>query len=135
MMRRAPSTRILRPLAALVAVMMVSAAMSACGSGSDSSPGISAAESAVSADYDYLIPAGTGDRLDAGERVDLIPADLVVTVGETIQIVNEDSRGHVIGAFYVGPGETLRQTFTEPGVLAGECSIHPSGRFSLTVNA
>lgn len=86
-------------------------------------------------DYDYLIPAGTGTRLDAGERVEIIPGELEVRVGEVIRIVNEDERGHVIGAFYVAAGETLTQTFSSPGVLAGECSVHPSGSFVLTVLA
>jgi plastocyanin len=98
-------------------------------------PDIEAADEAAAADYDYLIPAGTGARLDAGERVEIIPGELEVKVGEVIRIVNEDERGHVIGAFYVAAGETLRQTFSSPGVLAGECSVHPSGSFVLTVVA
>ncbi|MGB0801270.1 MAG: cupredoxin domain-containing protein, partial [Ilumatobacteraceae bacterium] len=56
-----------------------------------------------------------------------------VAVGETIRIVNEDDRGHVVGVFYVGAGETLTQTFTAPGQLTGECTVHSSGVFTLTV--
>ncbi|TVR27144.1 MAG: hypothetical protein EA389_03930 [Ilumatobacter sp.] len=107
----------------------------ACGDSGTSSPGISGATADTRADYEYLIPAGTGERLDQGERVEIIPAELEVSVGEVLRIVNEDDRGHVIGAFYVGAGETLSQQFSTPGTLEGECSVHPSGSFSLTVRA
>ena len=96
-------------------------------------PGLSAAEDDDPADYDYVIPVGTGERIDAGERIDILPAELQVTVGESIRITNDDSRGHVVGVFYVGAGETLTQSFTAPGVLSGECTVHASGVFTLTV--
>ena len=96
-------------------------------------PGLSAAEDDAAADYDFVIPVGTGERIDAGERIDILPAKLQVTVGESIRITNDDSRGHVVGVFYVGAGETLTQSFTAPGVLTGECTVHSSGVFTLTV--
>ena len=86
-------------------------------------------------EYDVVIPAGSGDRIDAGEQLDILPAELVVRVGESIRIVNDDDRGHVVGIFYVGAGETLIQTFTTAGELSGDCSVHPSGRFTLKVLA
>ena len=96
-------------------------------------PGLIAGEDDGTADHDYLIPAGTAERIDAGERIDILPAELEVSVGETIRIVNDDNRGHVVGVFYVGAGETLTQTFTAPGQLTGECTVHSSGVFTLTV--
>ena len=86
-------------------------------------------------EYDVVIPAGSGARIDAGEQLDILPAELVVRVGESIRIVNDDDRGHVVGIFYVGAGETLIQTFTTAGELSGDCSVHPSGRFTLKVVA
>lgn len=109
---------------------------SSCGGDSASpTPGISGASAEAEADFEYLIPSGTGERIDGGERVEIIPAELEVRVGDVLRIVNEDDRGHVIGAFYVGAGETLSQSFSAPGELAGECSVHPSGSFTLTVRA
>ena len=96
-------------------------------------PGLSAGEDGAGADYDYVIPSGTGDRIDSGERIDILPAELEVRVGETIRITNRDDRGHVVGVFYVGAGETLTQSFTAPGVLSGECTVHSSGVFTLSV--
>jgi hypothetical protein len=126
--------RLLTPLLLIAALLGLSSWITACASSTPARPGISAADSEVTPDYDYLIPLGTGARLDAGERIEIIPADLQVRVGEVLRIINEDERGHVIGAFYVASGETLRQRFASPGVLEGECSVHPSGSFTLTVN-
>lgn len=120
----------------LVAVVIAAApAITACGGDGSATPGIRAADSTEEAEFAYVIPAGTGALLDEGERVEIIPAELTVQVGDTIEITNDDDRGHVIGAFYVGAGETLRQTFTTAGELAGECSVHPSGSFRLIVTA
>ncbi|MAT07001.1 MAG: hypothetical protein CL424_18360 [Acidimicrobiaceae bacterium] len=82
---------------------------------------------------DFLIPAGTADRIDAGEEVEIVPQELVMETGESIRIVNDDDVGHVVGVFYVGAGETLTQRFDTPGELSGECSVHPSGSFTLRV--
>lgn len=125
-----------RPLIVITLALGLGWGVTACGDSTPSgTPGINSADAEADADHDYLIPAGTGARLDAGERVEIIPAELDVRVGEVIRIVNEDERGHVIGAFYVGAGETLSQRFSTPGTLQGECSVHPSGSFTLTVRA
>ena len=87
------------------------------------------------ADYDYLIPQGTGERIRAGEDVEILPAELDVNVGETIRIVNEDDEGHFVGIFYVGAGETVTQRFSSPGEYTGQCTIHPSGKLSLRIHA
>jgi plastocyanin len=89
---------------------------------------------AVEADYEYLIPAGTAERITAGETVEILPAQLAVHVGEVIRIVNDDSAGHFVGIFYVGPGEIVTQRFASPGDFSGLCTIHPSGQITLTVS-
>ena len=37
------------------------------------------------------------------------------------------------GVFFVAAGETLTQRFNNVAVLEGECSVHPSGSFTLRV--
>ncbi len=93
------------------------------------------ADDATEYEHDYLIPPGTAGRIAAGEAVEIVPAELVVTVGEAIRIVNNDSEDHIVGVFFVAAGETLTQRFNSPGVLEGECSVHPSGAFTLLVEA
>ena len=85
------------------------------------------------ADYTFSIPVGAGEAYDRGEPLDILPAEMVVRVDEVIEIVNEDDRGHLVGPFYVGAGETLRQRFRSPGTYEGVCTVHPSGELVLTV--
>ncbi|MCU0274545.1 MAG: hypothetical protein MUE34_15060 [Acidimicrobiales bacterium] len=99
----------------------------------DDAPGVEAAEVGAAADWTFTIPAGAGERIDAGEPLEILPAELEVRVGEVLRIRNEDDRGHVIGPFFVGAGETLTQRFASPGEIAGDCSVHPSGRLVLRV--
>ncbi len=93
------------------------------------------ADDASTFEYDYTIPLGTAERIDAGEAVEIVPAELTVKVGEAIRIVNEDDEGHVVGVFFVGAGETMTQRFTAPGELSGACSVHSDGEFTLRVVA
>lgn len=93
------------------------------------------AASEVIADYDYTIPTGAGLALDAGTPLEILPANFDARVGQTIQIVNEDDRGHLVGPWFVGAGETMRQTFKTEGEFIGECTVHPSGQIVVTVTA
>lgn len=99
------------------------------------SVGIGDADDVIEFEYDYVIPAGTAERIDRGEQVDLVPRELTVRVGEAIRIVNDDDDGHVVGVFFVGPGETLTKRFTAPGELSGGCTVHSAGEFTLRVDA
>lgn len=84
-------------------------------------------------EHRYVIPPGTAERVAAGEQVDVIPLRIEAMVGETIEIVNEDDRVNQVGVFVVGPGQTVRQRFTTPGVLEGACDVHPQGTFTIEV--
>ena len=79
------------------------------------------------------IPAGTGDRIDAGEDVQLVPRELEVSVNDTIRIVNEDDRVFDVGPFVVTPNSTLEHTFDRPGRFSGACTLHPDDAFTVVV--
>lgn len=85
------------------------------------------------ATYEFVIPEGAGDRLAAGEPLEIVPGRFEALVGESVRIVNHDRRGHNVGPWYVGPNETLSQKFTSPGVYEGLCTVHPSGALILEV--
>jgi plastocyanin len=124
-------TRSIRPVALLVAVLMLLVAATACG-GDDAALDVDEAGTQP-ADYSYVIPVGAGEALDRGEPLEILPAELEVKQGEVIEIRNEDDRGHTVGPFFVGGNETLRQQFTSPGEYIGICTVHPSGEIVLTV--
>ena len=123
-------------LAIIVPVVLVLAYVVGSNSGGDEPSSAIVAERADDAtefEYDYVIPLGTAARIDAGEEIEIVPAELTVEVGDAIRIVNEDAEDHIVGVFFVAAGETLTQRFNNPAVLEGECSVHPSGAFTLRV--
>jgi len=123
----APATSPLRFVwTVLIAGILGLAAMS-CGGSEEAGP--------EEPTYSFIIPAGSGDRIDAGETLDILPRELVAQLDETVIIVNEDDEAHILGPWFVGPGETLRQRFTTEGVFEDSCSVHPSGRFTVVVEA
>lgn len=105
--------------------------LAACGG--DDEVGVAEPAADRTADHQFTILDGTGEAMDRGEEVDILPAELDVRVGQVLEIVNQDDRGHLVGPFFVGAGETLRQEFTSPGTFEGICTVHPSGQFVLTV--
>ena len=124
--------------AALVSLALF--AGTACGSSSNSKAQTEPAQwGALSpserATYDYIVPYGTSVRLDAGQKVDLMPKELNVKVGESIRINNQDTRDYMIGPFFVTAGQSLAMRFTQAGVLSGECSMNPDGIFTVNVKA
>ncbi len=94
---------------------------------------IEPASDAAEVEFEYHIPPGTGDRMDAGEDVAILPAEIDATVGEAIRVINNDTRGHTVGWMYVGPGEVVTQRFSSEGVFVGRCTVHPSGEVRLVV--
>jgi hypothetical protein len=122
-------------LAAVISVFGLVAVACGAGSTDSSGPGIVPASETDSATYEYVIPLGAGDALDAGTPLEILPAELEVEVGESIRIVNNDDRGHNVGPFFVGARETLSQRFSSAGEFVGVCTVHPSGEFVLIVNS
>jgi hypothetical protein len=85
------------------------------------------------ATYEYLVPDGTGERLDAGDTIELMPQTLFVKVGESIYIENQDDRDYTVGPFFVAAGQSLAMRFNAVTVLSGECLMNPSGQFEIVV--
>lgn len=96
-------------------------------------PGFGTVMGSTTATYEYVIPLGAGDALDAGTPLTILPGELTATIGQTIKIVNNDRRGHNVGPWFVGANETVRQEFTSEGKYEGLCTVHPSGAFVLHV--
>ncbi len=120
-----------RPHSMLIALVATLGLLAGCGA--DDEVAVSEPDAARIADHQFTIVPGTGEAMDRGEEVDILPAELDVRVGQVLEIVNQDDRGHLVGPFFVGAGETLRQQFASPGTFEGICTVHPSGQFVLTV--
>ena len=124
-----------RRLGTVLVAAALALGATACGSDDGAGPGFTPDEGIVEATYSYTIPLGAGAALDAGEPLEILPGTLEAEVGESIMIVNEDTRGHNVGPWFVGEGETLRQTFSSEGSFEGICTVHPSGQLVLIVSA
>ncbi|MEM8530585.1 MAG: hypothetical protein AAGF95_07070 [Chloroflexota bacterium] len=74
----------------------------------------------------YTIPAGTMDRVLAGEEVSVLPGTINLTVGyqDILVIQNDDTQPIDIGTFRLAPGQQYRQQFFNPGTFELVCSVH-----------
>lgn len=80
------------------------------------------------ADFEVVIPPGTSALAANGQDIDFFPDGFTMKVGQTLRIRNTDIAAATLGPFVVGPGETLTQRFTEPGVIEGYCSFTEDAR-------
>lgn len=81
----------------------------------------------------YVIKAGTYQRLLRGEILDVFPRELEVHVGDEIVIENQDSFNHMIGPFGIRAGETLRHVWASAGAIEGECTFIPEQKVIIRV--
>lgn len=129
-MRRSPWIAALVGLAVLV--VLVSVAL--IGSGGRKAT-VERASDREQVTHEFVIPGGTAAKIAAGEVIEIVPQRLVVNVGDTVRVRNDDSEASSVGIFYVRPGETVTMRFSSPGQLEGVCDVHPSGRFVIDVRA
>ena len=82
----------------------------------------------------FVIAAGTRAALAAGQQPpSTIPSSLEVTVGDTLEVVNEDSEAHTYAFMVLRPGETARHVFRQPGEFSGECTVNEHEKVTITV--
>lgn len=85
--------------------------------------------------YRYVIPAGTQARLDAGEKLNVVPSRLVVHVGDHLLVRNRDSVPHHVGALYVDANGLIRLDFGRVGTIRGLCTLNQEGSAAIVVKS
>jgi len=83
--------------------------------------------------YRYVIPAGTGDRIAAGEQVEIVPSRLVVHVGDRLLLRNRDDVQHHMGPLVVDPNGLLSMSFSDEGTIEGVCTLNQAGSARIIV--
>jgi len=81
-----------------------------------------------------VVPAGTWERIERGEDVELMPVEVELSVGDSIRLRNDDERTHTVGPFVVRPDEEVYYTFGEPAIIEGACTINPDETIRITIS-
>lgn len=82
---------------------------------------------------ELVIPAGTAQKVAAGEKVPEIPQELVFVVGDTLLVRNEDSAAHQLGPLWVPAGTTASLLLEKAERTAYSCSFQNTQYLGLLV--
>ncbi len=87
--------------------------------------------------YYIVIPQGTRILMQLGQAPDVMPTELHMKINgmNTLVIQNNDIVDHTIGPYMVRAGETMRQTFTQPAIYQGKCSVNVRATVKIIVDA
>jgi plastocyanin len=79
------------------------------------------------------IPSGTAALVAQGHDPHVVPQRIRGTVGDTLEIVNNDRAAHTVGPFLVAAHQRIAFPLRRAGVFTGSCSLHPNDRIALIV--
>jgi hypothetical protein len=80
---------------------------------------------------ELVIPSGTSEKVAAW--VSTIPSDMVIVVGDTLLVRNQDAVTHTLGPLVIPPDSSAKLTLNQIGNLAFTCSFEPTKYFGLTI--
>lgn len=109
-------------LAVLLAVALVSAALTPV--------------RPASRDELFEIPRGTFARRMAGDKVEILPDTIRLTLGvnDVLLLRNLDDVPQVFGPALIMPGQSFRLPFETASTYSFACSAHASGQMSVVVD-
>ncbi len=81
---------------------------------------------------ELVIPAGTAQKLSAGQKTD-IPDAMIFVQGDELVVKNEDSTNHVLGPLFIPAGQSASMRLDAVSDTAFECSFQATRYFGLTV--
>ena len=91
----------------------------------------------TSADRDelFVIPKGTWARRMAGDKVDILPNEVRLTLGvkDVLVLKNDDDVPQVFGPTLMMPGQSFRLPFEVASSYQFACTAHASGQMTVTV--
>lgn len=82
---------------------------------------------------EIVVPDGTQARLDRGEDVVVMPAELRFEVGDTLLIRNEDVADQSVGPYEVRAGQEFRLRYGAPGRFEGMCPLSEDDTYVIVV--
>jgi hypothetical protein len=84
----------------------------------------------------YEIPKGTFARRQAGEKFDLIPSEIRLTMGvkDVLVMKNHDVVPHLFGPVLIMPDQSFRLPFRKASTYLFTCPLHTSGLLTIVVD-
>jgi hypothetical protein len=84
---------------------------------------------------EIVIPAGTAQRLAAGETALTFPEDMEFVQGDVLLVKNEDVVDHQLGPVWVRPNSSGVLNLDEANLYTMNCSFQPGNRLGLNVRS
>lgn len=84
----------------------------------------------------FDIPDGTWARRMAGDKVDILPQTIVLTLGvqDVLLLRNSDKVPQVFGPVLIMPGQNFRLPFDQAAENRFDCTAHSSGQMTVIVD-
>ena len=84
----------------------------------------------------YVIPKGTWARRMAGENIEVLPAEIRLTLGvkDVLVLQNQDDVPQLFGPVLIMPGQSFRLPFEVASTYSFACTAHASGQMSVIVD-
>ena len=84
----------------------------------------------------FEIPPGTWARRMAGEKLDILPDTIRLTLGlnDVLLLKNHDAVPQVFGPVLIMPGQSFRLPFEQASTYSFACTAHASGQMSVIVD-
>jgi hypothetical protein len=84
-------------------------------------------------EIELVIPAGTAEKITAGQSVPSLPGDMVFVQGDTLVVKNEDTANHQLGPMFVPAGATGRLFLNEVQNFSYACTFETTQYLGLDV--
>jgi len=84
----------------------------------------------------FEIPAGTYARRAAGDKAEILPAQIRLTLGvkDILVLKNLDKVPQTFGPVLIMPGQSFKMPFGVAGDVQFECTAHASGQMRIVVD-
>ena len=88
-----------------------------------------------SRDHVFEIPQGTWARRMSGDKVEILPDHIRLTLGvrDVLVLRNHDDVPQIFGPTLMMPGQSFRLPFEQAAEYQFACSAHASGQMTITV--
>ena len=89
----------------------------------------------ASQDQIFTIPKGTWARRMSGDKVEILPDHIRLTLGvrDILVLRNQDDVPQIFGPTLMMPGQSFRLPFDRPAEYTFACTAHASGQMTIVV--